>query len=60
MLTRLAPLLAALALLAAPALRAEMRAAWVASVHNINFPSQYGLPAEAQKREIIRILDTAK
>jgi Uncharacterized protein conserved in bacteria len=60
MLTRLAPLLAALAVLASPALRAEMRAAWVASVHNINFPSKYGLSAEAQKREIIRILDTAK
>jgi uncharacterized lipoprotein YddW (UPF0748 family) len=41
-------------------LQAEIRGAWVASVHNINFPSRSGLPAEAQKAEIIRILDTAR
>lgn len=60
MLTRLAPFIASLVLLASPAVHAEMRGAWVASVHNINFPSKTGLSADAQKREIIRILDTAK
>lgn len=39
---------------------AEFRAAWVASVHNINFPSKAGLSAETQKGQIIQILDTAK
>lgn len=39
---------------------ADFRGAWVASVHNINFPSSQGLAPEAQKAHIIRILDTAK
>lgn len=38
----------------------EFRAAWVASVHNINFPSKAGLPAETQRAQILAILDTAK
>jgi uncharacterized lipoprotein YddW (UPF0748 family) len=56
---------AALAIAAAllwvpPALSgADFRGAWVASVHNINFPSKSGLPAAAQKAEIARILDAA-
>jgi uncharacterized lipoprotein YddW (UPF0748 family) len=39
---------------------AEFRGAWVASVHNLNFPSAKGLPAETQKAQIVRLLDTAK
>lgn len=39
---------------------AEMRAAWVASVFNINFPSRQGLTADQQKAEIAQIVRTAK
>ncbi len=39
---------------------AEMRAAWVASVFNINFPSSQGLSAGEQKAEISRIVQTAR
>ena len=42
------------------AARAEMRAAWVASVYNLNFPSKPGLSADAQKAQILRILDAAR
>ena len=38
----------------------EMRAAWVASVYNLDFPSKPGLSADAQKAQILRILDVAK
>lgn len=38
----------------------EFKAAWVASVHNINFPSKSGLSPDAQKREIVQICETAK
>ena len=38
---------------------AEMRAAWVASVSNLNFPSKPGLSAGAQREEIHRLVDTA-
>lgn len=41
-------------------LRAEMRAAWVASVYNLNFPSKPGLSADSQKAQIVRILDAAR
>ena len=37
-----------------------MRAAWVASVYNLNFPSAPGLSADAQRAQIIRILDAAR
>lgn len=40
--------------------RAEVRGAWIASVHNINFPSKKGLSPEAQKAEIVRLLDAAR
>lgn len=40
-------------------LHAEMRSAWVASVHNLNFPSTAGLSAETQRAEIRRIVSTA-
>lgn len=40
--------------------RAEMRGAWIASVHNLNFPSKRGMSSEAQKSEIITLLDAAR
>jgi uncharacterized lipoprotein YddW (UPF0748 family) len=56
----LAVFIAAL-LASAPCVSAEeMRAAWVASVFNINFPSKQGLSPEAQKAEISRIVQTAR
>lgn len=36
---------------------AEFRAVWVASVANIDWPSEPGLSARAQRAEILRILD---
>jgi len=38
----------------------EFRAAWVASVANIDWPSRPGLPVAAQKAEIVRIVETAQ
>ena len=38
----------------------EFRAAWVATVANIDWPSSPRLTSEEQKRELIRILDLAK
>ncbi|MGO2366352.1 MAG: glycoside hydrolase family 10 protein [Pseudoalteromonas sp.] len=35
----------------------EFRAAWVATVANINWPQERGLPVEDQKRQAIKILD---
>ncbi len=35
----------------------EFRAVWVATVANIDWPSQPGLPVEKQKQEVIDILD---
>ena len=37
----------------------EFRAAWVATVANIDWPSQPGLPAEAQRAEATAMLDRA-
>ena len=37
----------------------EFRAAWVATVHNIDWPSKPGLPAAAQKAELRALLDRA-
>ncbi|MDX6767371.1 MAG: family 10 glycosylhydrolase [Candidatus Methylacidiphilales bacterium] len=42
-----------------PAVPREFRAAWVATVHNIDWPSRPGLPVEQQKAELLRILDQA-
>lgn len=42
-----------------PAAPREFRAAWVATVDNIDWPSKKGLPAEEQKKEILAILDKA-
>jgi uncharacterized lipoprotein YddW (UPF0748 family) len=38
----------------------EFRAAWIATVDNIDFPSSKNLTVEQQKAEIIKILDFAK
>lgn len=38
----------------------EFRAAWVATVANINWPSKPGLPVETQKQEAIALLDFLK
>ncbi|AOZ90433.1 hypothetical protein BK049_17930 [Bacillus xiamenensis] len=38
----------------------EMRAVWVASVYNLDWPSKKGLPAQEQKREFIHLLDEIK
>ncbi len=38
----------------------EFRAAWIATVSNIDWPSRRGLPAEQQKQEFIQRLDSLK
>lgn len=40
-----------------PRAAAEFRAAWVASVANINWPSKRGLTTEEQQKEAIQLLD---
>ncbi|MEW6304317.1 MAG: family 10 glycosylhydrolase [Verrucomicrobiota bacterium] len=40
-----------------PAVQREFRAAWVATVSNIDWPSKPGLPVEQQKAELTAILD---
>src|SRR5258708_8351200 len=57
--------LLATCLLAIPALvfcqpKYEFRAAWVATVENIDWPSKKGLPADSQKAEFIRQLEMHK
>ncbi|NLI01247.1 MAG: family 10 glycosylhydrolase [Chthonomonadales bacterium] len=43
----------------APPIPREFRAAWVATVANIDWPSAPGLPVAQQKAELVRIIDTA-
>lgn len=43
-----------------PEVNREFRAAWIASVANINWPSKKGLTTEQQKEEAIQILDILK
>ena len=45
---------------AEPKAEREFRAAWVATVANINWPSKPGLPVDSQKTEAIRLLDFLK
>lgn len=40
-----------------PGAEREFRAAWVATVANVNWPSKPGLPVEQQKKEAIELLD---
>jgi len=42
------------------AAQAEFRGAWISSVHNLDWPSEKGLPAARQKAELVRLLDSAK
>jgi uncharacterized lipoprotein YddW (UPF0748 family) len=64
-LVRINDLLIAACLLITPALcfcqpKYEFRAAWVASVENIDWPSKKGLSTDSQKIEFIRLLDMHK
>lgn len=43
-----------------PEVKREFRAAWIASVANINWPSKRGLSTEQQKSEAIALLDMLK
>lgn len=43
-----------------PSVQREMRAAWVATVANIDWPSKPGLSADEQKQEAIAILERIK
>lgn len=36
----------------------EFRAAWITTVHNIDWPSKAGLPAATQRAELLKILNT--
>ncbi len=45
---------------APPAAPREFRAAWVASVANIDWPSRAGLPPAAQREEMVRIVERAQ
>jgi uncharacterized lipoprotein YddW (UPF0748 family) len=45
---------------ASPHVMQEFRAAWVATVANINWPSKPGLPMEIQKKEAVELLDFLK
>ena len=38
----------------------EFRAAWVASVYNLDWPSKPGLPAATQKAQLRAMLDRAR
>lgn len=40
--------------------QAEFRGAWISAVHNLDWPSQKGLPAAEQKAELVRLLDSAQ
>jgi uncharacterized lipoprotein YddW (UPF0748 family) len=42
-----------------PAPRREFRAAWIATVANIDWPSKPGLPADRQRAELVTLLDRA-
>ncbi len=42
-----------------PSPQREFRAAWIATVANIDWPSKPGMPADQQKREMITLLDSA-
>jgi len=41
----------------APPIPRELRAVWIATVDNMDWPSKAGLPADEQQRELIAILD---
>ncbi|MEV7804295.1 family 10 glycosylhydrolase [Microbispora sp. NPDC088329] len=37
----------------------QLRGVWIATVHNVDWPSKPGLPPDRQKAEYVRILDSA-
>src|SRR5437763_13890238 len=41
----------------APPVPRELRAVWIATVDNMDWPSRAGLPADEQQRELLAILD---
>lgn len=43
-----------------PVVPREFRAAWVATVDNIDWPSKKDLSADQQRKELVRILDTSE
>src|SRR5215213_11691680 len=43
-----------------PKVEREFRAAWIATVDNIDFPSRRNLSLDEQKNELLQILDLAK
>ena len=45
---------------AVPKLKREFRGAWMATVHNIDWPSKPGLPVKQQKEELLQILELVK
>jgi uncharacterized lipoprotein YddW (UPF0748 family) len=57
--TRLPGRLAERGIEAPPEVPREFRAAWIATVANIDWPSEPGLPVEEQKAELRRMLDEA-
>ncbi|MFN8580528.1 MAG: family 10 glycosylhydrolase [Gemmatimonadaceae bacterium] len=42
-----------------PPIAREFRAAWIATVDNIDWPSRPGLPADSQRTELVALLDRA-
>ena len=48
------------AILRPPPMAREFRGVWVATVGNMDWPSQPGLTVDVQKAELIRILDAAR
>lgn len=42
-----------------PLAKREFRAAWIATVDNIDWPTKKGLPVEQQKRELLGMIETA-
>ena len=59
MLLQLALALLALGPVGLPPIEREFRAAWVATVDNIDWPNRRGEDPETERRELIHILDTA-
>ncbi|MFP4228533.1 MAG: glycoside hydrolase family 10 protein [Salinivenus sp.] len=57
--TRLPARLAEQGIEAPPEVPREFRAAWIATVDNIDWPSEPGLPVEEQKAELRQMLDRA-
>lgn len=44
---------------AVPSPARELRGSWIATVHNINWPSEPGLPVPRQKEQLLRLIQSA-